>query len=905
MNKFLRMLIVLMLCLCMALPAACKKDKGDSSTGGSSGSSTPGQQAQQRYNPETRPVVFAIGALDGNFNPFFYTSANDGGVAGMTQISMLSSNSEGKVACGEDEPTVVLDYKITMYNPDGTISTGGNMDGHTVYEFVIKNGIKFSDGVDLTIKDVLFNLYVNLDPAYTGSATIYSTDIIGLDAYRAQDPDYNSESGADYESGFYATASGRVQNLIAFLDPSENNGSTAGYTNEQIAQFNEDIALTKKLFEEELTSDWNNNYGSLESYEKEFTFTEDWQTYLYNAGLITIRTQKSETGGMIRMKDENGKYITSLDDDPLTPGVDDSDPISALFEEAVTEDKVAAYAKENDISDLKLARSNILRDLAIETVYNSYFALGNSKIPDILRYWATGTKVIEDIAAQERSDYYKQQTADGGLKVPAVSGITTRKTDEFNGKALGEQHDVLVIDINGVDPKAIWNFGFNVAPMHYYSNAEQTALAMADKGTERVDDATGVTYIDYTQFGVKFNDKDFFDNVLKDKEKTGLPVGAGTYKASSATGTNVNRSTFFNNNIVYYERNTYFETVGSGLNNAKIKYFNYKVTGDNNIVNSLIAGDIDYGEPGATTQNISKIGEYSHLGFQKYETGGYGYVGINPKFVPDIEVRQAIMHALNPATIIKTYYTESLASLIYRPISNTSWAKPNVNEEYYEYWGGDDKNITKMTQLLELAEWKEGSQINDQGVRIREKNGKQLKLTFTIAGESTDHPAYSMFVEAEPFLEKCGFDITIKTNIQALRLLATGGLEVWAAAWSSGIDPDMYQIYHKDSTATSTNNWYRDGIMNDTTGQFDEEKVLVEELALLIEEGRTKLNQDDRKPIYWEALDIVMQLAVELPTYQRNDLVVYNTDLIDEKTLNNKANYLEGVVSELWNLNFN
>ena len=55
-------------------------------------------------------------------------------------------------------------------------------------------------------------------------------------------------------------------------------------------------------------------------------------------------------------------------------------------------------------------------------------------------------------------------------------------------------------------------------------------------------------------------------------------------------------------------------------------------------------------------------------------------------------------------------------------------------------------------------------------------------------------------------LNKIGFDITVKNDRNALIKLATGKLEVWAAAWTTGIDPDLYQIYHKDSKATSTKN---------------------------------------------------------------------------------------------------
>ena len=60
---------------------------------------------------------------------------------------------------------------------------------------------------------------------------------------------------------------------------------------------------------------------------------------------------------------------------------------------------------------------------------------------------------------------------------------------------------------------------------------------------------------------------------------------------------------------------------------------------------------------------------------------------------------------------------------------------------------------------------------------------------------------------AKQILDKLGMSITVKNDKDALLLLASDGLTVWAAAWGSTIDPDMYQVYHKDSTAGSTLNW--------------------------------------------------------------------------------------------------
>lgn len=177
-------------------------------TGSSGGNTT--QPDAQLYDPETRPFSMSIQTPDGVFNPYFSTSAYDSTVVGQTQIGMLSTDAQGNIVCGEDEPTVALAYTIKEIEENGK--------KYTVYEFLIKNGIQFSDGQPLTIKDVLFNLYVYLDPAYTGSATIYSTDIVGLSNYRLQKVgDINDDSASSFEQTFVDEANTRIQNLIDYV----------------------------------------------------------------------------------------------------------------------------------------------------------------------------------------------------------------------------------------------------------------------------------------------------------------------------------------------------------------------------------------------------------------------------------------------------------------------------------------------------------------------------------------------------------------------------------------------------------------------------------------------------------------------------------------------------------------
>ena len=133
-------------------------------------------------------------------------------------------------------------------------------------------------------------------------------------------------------------------------------------------------------------------------------------------------------------------------------------------------------------------------------------------------------------------------------------------------------------------------------------------------------------------------------------------------------------------------------------------------------------------------------------------------------------------------------------------------------------------------------------------------------------------------------MNQCGFEINVTTDSNALKKLASGDLTVWAAAWSSTIDPDMYQVYHIDSNASSVLNWGYRQIKQNIGGKYNRELSLVEELSDIIDRARETEDTSIRSALYSDALDIVMQLAIELPTYQRDDLFAYNGNKIDVST---------------------
>ncbi len=789
----------------------------------------------KRKNGST-PLVFSTDPLDGVFNPFFYTAGADGDVVGQTMIGMLSSDSNGNMVAGAEEPCVSEAFSVVT---TGSRESQSNPDDYsnyyTDYYFAVKDNITFSDGTPLTIKDVLFNIYMYLDPAYTGSSTMYSVDIQGLAAYRTQTENENDQGQFD------TMLEGMAQDRIdAILDWADDDTSTWASASDRVKS---DLSKVDDLFKEELATDWNNAMAAdLKDYAKYVDsngtqyFTENYQIFLFNYGVITATLRKNASGAKYYDFDNSCPANVEKTQDALT---------SYVF-------SYMLGGRESASDSYKQNVSSVIQEYATANTFRSYL------VSDSLRAMFEGKDLVTH----------------------TVSGITTYKADNIPSAdggtiPLGKSLDILKIRINGEDPKAIQNFAFTVAPLHYYSShANEFSLT------------AGSEY-----FGVEFGDPNFMDSVRYIQ----VPLGAGPYRASTENGSQptdkIEKSDFYKDNIVYFESNESFF-----LGAPKIKKLRYKVISTSLLYDAVKNGEVHYASPTATNAMINNLdnADSKKLDYVTTQNLGYGYIGINAQYVHELPIRQAIMHAMNTGLCIDYYGSPTLAEPIYRPMSKTiDWCYPNDSKAYYEY---DETGQTSL-RLAQQA----GYSPNSDGI-LADRNGKTLKFTFTIAGDSDDHPAYQTMQNAANVLNNVGFDITVTRDSTALSKLASGLLEVWAAAWSSSSDPDMYQVYHKDSSATSILAWGFPYIEREGS---EEEKNLLEELAAKIEEGRETTDRNKRKETYageGGALDLVMELAVELPTYQRRALYVFKKGLFDDETVEmmKKATAYESPLSKIW-----
>ena len=830
-------------------------------------------------NEET-PLILSSQELDGVFNPFFASSAPDTQIVGMTQMGMLGNNKLGEVTTfkSNGDAVVVYDYEIVEDKDDDT----------TTYYLAIRNDIKFSNGSPLTIKDVLFNLYVYLDPVYTGSSTIYSTDIVGLNEYRTQQAD--EEEQERFMEQFQIAAETRTDYLL-----------TAA---EEIYDDYEDETLSIEEFKEELEL-----YVKDEGYEnvvKDFEkvcefFKEELEEDYKNSGDGQYKTVTFKN-------DKNVTYSNLLSTDVemflLNEGYLWWNKKESKLESSLT----------NNVMELK----NWSKETAINTIYADKLPMS---LAEVALFWNTSVKFNDYLINASLEQYHEENertyTNISGIKFAnrnnevKVNGKSYEvPTYNEDGSVANDTMEVLSITINGVDPKAIWNFAFTVAPMYYYSSQEY------------------IDAFDYEKnFGVEYSSQEFMNNVVRNPEKIGVPVGAGPYKVCNEKKEteNVGPGDFYSHNVAYFVRNDYYVYDGKA---PEIKYVNYQVVASSGLLNALYNGEVDYVQPNSNPDTIAELQAKKSEGIESKSitTSGYGYIGVNAGLVPDMEVRQAIMHSIDTSMTV-SYYGNT-ASAIYRSLSLTSWAYPKGATPYYPYVGApipEDLDVVnpyyaefvedrgyKTGDVMSEADQKDfiielveeaGYIVGGDGVYVNGNN--KLKFTFTIAGAETDHPAFNAFYKAAELLNKINFDVTVSTDSQALRKLSSGSLAVWAAAWSSTIDPDMYQVYHKDSTATSTLNWGYKQIKQNTGGKYNEELALVEELSEIIELARETNDQDERARYYSEALDLVMQLAVELPTYQRDDLFAYNANKIDVSTLNQDTSPYSGLLADLHKVRLN
>jgi len=445
-------------------------------------------------------------------------------------------------------------------------------------------------------------------------------------------------------------------------------------------------------------------------------------------------------------------------------------------------------------------------------------------------------------------DSYKT-TVETGNSVDHIEGI--QKTGDNSVR----------VTLTEVDATAIYQLAITVSPLHYY-------------GDESLYD------YDNNQFGFPKGD------LSSVRAKTTAPMGAGPYKYVS-----------YDNKIVYMEANEYYYKGA-----PKTKNLQWKTTSEADKLPGVVQGTTDIASPSISKDVMAQIkGENSNgeLSGDKLITCltdylGYGYIGMNSQLMKvgedagseaskDFRKAIATVIAAYRDVVIDSYYGEA-ASVINYPITNTSWAAPQKsdpdykvafstdvdgNEIYTDGMTEDEKYAAALDAAL--GYFKAAGYTVTDGKLTAAPAGGRLECTATIpAGGSGDHPSFGILTAASEALKSIGFDMVINDLSDTSQLwdgINSGTIDMWCAAWSATPDPDMFQIYHSEG------------------GSAKNYRIYQPELDELVMEGRTSTDQEYRKAVYKEALDYIVDYAVEIPVYQRQECMIYSAERVNADSI--------------------
>ena len=498
----------------------------------------------------------------------------------------------------------------------------------------------------------------------------------------------------------------------------------------------------------------------------------------------------------------------------------------------------------------------------------------------------TAGSALADLMDADVYNDYPVMGVKTGESAANISGI--KKIDDYH----------MTVTMSKIDAVAIYQLGISIAPLHYYGDK-----ALFD--------------YDNNSFGFPKGD------LSSVRAKTTQPMGAGPYKFIK-----------FENGTVNFEANeNYFQGA------PKTKYVNFlECISDDDKLNGVTTGTIDITDPSMSSDTADAIvtaNSNGELTGDKVTTDlvnnlGYGYIGMNsvvmsvggePSSQASKDLRKAFGTILSVYrdVAIDSYYGER-ASVINYPISDTSWAAPrpsddgykvafstdvNGNDIYTSDMSAEDKYAAAKTAALGYLE-AAGYTVADGKVTAAPEGAKMEYEVWIPADGKGDHPSFMILTLAKDALAEIGMTLTIKDLTNSADLwtaLEAQQVAMWAAAWGATVDPDMYQIYYSDVADAGSATDGQNPLGGSAQGGSNYMYCIADpELDQLIMDARATTDQTYRKAMYKACLDIVIDWAVEIPVYQRQNAIIFSSERVNMDTVTPDITTFYGWLSEVQNI---
>ena len=227
----------LLLCMCCAVTTGCKKDEElpdnvlvkvtEPATPTPTPTPTPvptpiidrpdgryDASAQPRSEEDETPEEIGFDDEVMILNPFYADTELAKSIVAKTQVPLIYVDEQGKAQAGVEYPCAAYEYEFiddsSMFGQAGSLAG----DDYRVLRVVLKEGINFCNGDQVTIDDVVYSAYVLANKNYDGPIEFKNTDIYGLSDYNTQISTERKEKAAKIKlyginkDGTYPTVDG-------------------------------------------------------------------------------------------------------------------------------------------------------------------------------------------------------------------------------------------------------------------------------------------------------------------------------------------------------------------------------------------------------------------------------------------------------------------------------------------------------------------------------------------------------------------------------------------------------------------------------------------------------------------------------------------------------------------------
>ncbi len=828
--------------------------------------------------------VLKIGAegVGGALYPFEIGTAGDEAVKDVIYTRLVSFDESGNIFCGEE--SCAVSESVRVYAADSTFAETEepSEDSLTAFEFTLKNGVRFSDGSEMTAEDVLFSLYCAFDNEI-GSASAGQLSVVGLDNYLYQSEDASAylklaydilEKGEAYVPGeedsfseeesrifwdaFHSCGKNFVSNIISYV--------SATYCTD------------------ELVSSYIFDGYSAQQVKNSTALTNSYAMRLWNYGNYTYSYVPDENGIYVASPETNGTYTykTTLE--------------KALESEAYTEyaesenglyvyDKVATEYRLYEEGDTGKRYDRVLSSKY--TVVSRYsltgfrdltgklYTLEGEDYPKIEEFFSlmciTYTKDgiidyrrLESIEAASDGDSFVEDASES-FAAACVGEHGVEKIEGIVHSQSGDIHTVTVF-IEGLKWENIYSLDIPIVSKKYYTEGYT------------VPENSVVSY------GVPLADYNFRHHI---ESLSPMSAGAYCFEAVSA-----------DKKTVTLAENEYFSTVSEQY----VSSFGYEAVEfiDASAVTDLSEVDIALWDVGYDGELLEK----GELFFSK--SFSYDYVLINPSHYININTRRALLSLMDTSVATEGKADKEMTCCM------PSFMWTSAERSGYTVF---DESGESAKAYFEAA----GYVYSESGELIDPVTKQKAVFRLTLLPSAADTPVCRTFEKAAQLLVSLGADASVVFDEDLLyNIYGEGGVGIYSLGWETVKSNSLYERYavssESDSVKASGFSFLADGGQLDNFGTvtfYNDDGESLEysqaDATLILDElirlGDKSVSFEEKKTAYDKALALINELAVEMPLCQRGSYVYVNSETVDVSTVNREPTEFASVISGLWRIN--